>query len=124
MDLAKQKCEACTIDAPLVDKKSFSELLKELDGWEIIYENINILSKTYSFDSYEDSVKFATDIAKLAEDAITIAGTSTQLGGSITAAASISWAPLSGRTAQHRPGSGLDLRWHSDAHLRYGRCRA
>ena len=67
-DLTKQKCEACTIDAPLVDKKRFTELLKDLDGWEIIYEDINILSKTYSFDSYEDSVKFATDIAKLAED--------------------------------------------------------
>ena len=67
-DLTKQKCEACTIDAPLVDKKRFTELLKNLDGWEIIYEDINILSKTYSFDNYEDSVKFATDIAKLAED--------------------------------------------------------
>ena len=50
------------------DKKRFTELLKDLDGWEIIYEDINILSKTYSFDNYEDSVKFATDIAKLAED--------------------------------------------------------
>ena len=67
-NLTKQKCEACTIDAPLVDKKRFTELLKDLDGWEIIYEDINILSKTYSFDNYEDSVKFATDIVKLSED--------------------------------------------------------
>jgi len=67
-NLTKQKCEACTIDAPLVDEKRFTELLKELDGWEIIYEDINILSKTYSFDNYEDSVKFATDIVKLSED--------------------------------------------------------
>ena len=67
-DLTKQKCEACTIDATLVDKKRFTELLKDLDGWEIIYEDINILSKTYSFDNYEDSVKFATDIVKLSED--------------------------------------------------------
>ena len=68
MDLTKQKCEACEIDAPLVDEKRFTELLKDLDGWEIIYGDINILSKIYSFDSYEDSVKFSTDIAKLAED--------------------------------------------------------
>ena len=67
-DLTKQKCEACTIDAPLVDKKRFTELLKDLDGWEIIYEDINILSKTYLFDSYEDSVKFSMEIAKLAEN--------------------------------------------------------
>ena len=30
MDLTKQKCEACTIDAPLVDEKRFPELLKIL----------------------------------------------------------------------------------------------
>ena len=68
MELTEQKSEACTIDAPLVDEKRFTVLLEDLDGWEIIFGDINILSKTYSFDNYEDSVKFATDIAKLAED--------------------------------------------------------
>ena len=68
MDLTKQKCEACTIDAPLIDEKRFTELLEDLDGWEIIHQDINILCKTYSFDSYKDSVKFSMDIAKLAED--------------------------------------------------------
>ena len=67
-DLTKQKCEACTIDAPLVDKKRYTELLKDLDSWEIIYGDVNILSKTYLFDSYEESVKFSMDIAKLAEN--------------------------------------------------------
>ena len=67
-DLTKQKCEACTIDAPLVDEKKFTELLKDLDSWEIIYGDVNILSKTYLFDSYEDSVKFSMEIAKLAEN--------------------------------------------------------
>ena len=68
MDLTKQKCEACTIDAPLIDEKRFIELLEDLDGWEVIHQDINILCKTYSFDSYKDSVKFSMDIAKLAED--------------------------------------------------------
>ena len=68
MDLTKQKCEACTIDAPLIDEKRFTELLEGLDGWEVIHQDINILCKTYSFDSYKDSVKFSMDIAKLAED--------------------------------------------------------
>ena len=68
MDLTKQNCEACNIHAPLVDKKRFNELLKDLDGWEIIFGDINILVKTYSFKSYDDSVKFSMDIAKLAED--------------------------------------------------------
>ena len=68
MDLTKQKCEACTIDAPLIDEKRFTELLEDLDGWEVIHQDINILCKTYSFNSYKDSVKFSMDIAKLAED--------------------------------------------------------
>ena len=67
-DLTKQKCEACTIDAPLVDEKRYTELLKDLDSWEIIYGDVNMLSKTYLFDSYEDSVKFSMEIAKLAEN--------------------------------------------------------
>ena len=68
MDLAKQKCEACTIDAPLVDEKGFPEILNDLDGWEIIYGETNILSKTFSFSSYSNSVKFTMDITKLAEE--------------------------------------------------------
>tara|TARA_B100001287_G_scaffold267835_1_gene263442 strand:+ start:179 stop:517 length:339 start_codon:yes stop_codon:yes gene_type:complete len=68
MDLAKQKCEACTIDAPLVDEKRFPEILNDLDGWEIIYGETNILSKTFSFSSYSNSVKFTMDITKLAEE--------------------------------------------------------
>ena len=68
MDLTKQKCEACTIDAPLVDEKRFPEILNDLDGWEINYGEINILSKTFSFSSYSNSVKFTMDITKLAEE--------------------------------------------------------
>ena len=40
MDLTNQKCEACTIDAPLVDEKRFPELLKDLGGWEIIFGDV------------------------------------------------------------------------------------
>ena len=67
-DLTKQKCEACTIDAPLVDKKRFTELLKDLDGWEVIYGDINLLSKTFLFNSYQDSIKFSMEVAELAEE--------------------------------------------------------
>jgi len=67
-DLAKQKCEACSIDAPLVPKNRFIELLKSLHGWEIIYDDINILSKTFSFSGYDECVRFTMDISKLAEE--------------------------------------------------------
>ena len=67
-DLSKQKCEACTIDAPLVSEKKFTELLKDLDGWEVIYGDINLLSKTFLFNSYQDSIKFSMEVAELAEE--------------------------------------------------------
>ena len=67
-DLSKQKCEACTIDAPLVPEKKFTELLKYLDGWEVIYGDINLLSKTFLFNSYQDSIKFSMEVAELAEE--------------------------------------------------------
>ena len=67
-DLSKQKCEACTIDAPLVPEKKFTELLKDLDGWEVIYGDINLLSKTFLFNSYQDSIKFSMEVAELAEE--------------------------------------------------------
>ena len=35
MSLKESKCEACTIDAPLVSDHEAVELLKELDNWKI-----------------------------------------------------------------------------------------
>ena len=35
MSLKESKCEACTIDAPLVTDHEAVELLKELDNWKI-----------------------------------------------------------------------------------------
>ena len=36
MSLKESKCEACTIDAPLVSDNEATELLKELNNWEIM----------------------------------------------------------------------------------------
>ena len=35
MSLKESKCEACTIDAPLVSDHEAVKLLKELDNWKI-----------------------------------------------------------------------------------------
>ena len=66
-DLTDKKCEACTIDAPLVNSVDYPGLLKELKDWSIEEESINKLVKTYNFASYIDSVSFANKIADLAE---------------------------------------------------------
>ena len=66
-NLADKKCEACTIDASLVNLADYPDLLKELDGWSIIKESKNILVKNYKFTNYADSVSFAIKIADLAK---------------------------------------------------------
>ena len=68
MSLKESKCEACTIDAPLVSDSEAKVLLFELDGWVIESNSgINQLIKTYRFSNYEESVNFSNKVADLAE---------------------------------------------------------
>jgi 4a-hydroxytetrahydrobiopterin dehydratase len=68
MSLKESKCEACTIDAPLVSDSEAKVLLLELDGWVIESgSGINQLVKTYKFSNYTESVNFSNKVADLAE---------------------------------------------------------
>ena len=68
MSLKESKCEACTIDAPLVSDSEAKILLLELDGWVIESDSgINQLTKTYKFFNYGESVNFSNKVAGLAE---------------------------------------------------------
>ena len=69
MSLRESKCEACTIDAPLVTNSEAKDLILELDGWAIDNDSgINKLVKTYKFSNYAESVKFSNKVAELAEN--------------------------------------------------------
>ena len=69
MRLKESKCEACTIDAPLVSDSEAKDLILELDGWAIDNDSgINKLVKTYKFSNYAESVKFSNKVAELAEN--------------------------------------------------------
>ena len=68
MSLKESKCEACTIDAPLVSDSEAENLLSELDGWIIeSVSGIDQLVKTYKFSNYEESLDFSIKVADLAE---------------------------------------------------------
>ena len=68
MSLKESKCEACTIDAPLVSDSEAKVLLLELDGWVIDNDSgINQLIKTYKFSNYAESLDFSKKVADLAE---------------------------------------------------------
>ena len=68
MSLTESKCEACTIDAPLVSDNEATQLLKELDYWKIEQrDGTKQLVKEYKFSNYEESVNFCKKVADLAE---------------------------------------------------------
>ena len=68
MSLEESKCEACTIDAPLVSDLEAKNLLSELDGWIIeSVSGIDQLVKTYKFSNYGESLDFSNKVADLAE---------------------------------------------------------
>ena len=68
MSLKESKCEACTIDAPLVSDSEAKILLLELEGWVIeSVSGINQLIKTYKFSNYAESLDFSNKVADLAE---------------------------------------------------------
>ena len=68
MSLKESKCEACTIDAPLVSDSEAKVLFLELDGWVIESDSgINQLIKTYKFSNYAESLDFSNKVADLAE---------------------------------------------------------
>ena len=67
MSLKESKCEACTIDAPLVSDNEATELLQELDNWEIeLHDEIKQLVKQFKFSNYEYSLNFCKKVAYLA----------------------------------------------------------
>ena len=42
-------------------------LLKEIDNWDLIHEEVKQLKKTFSFSSYKESVDFSNKVAKMAD---------------------------------------------------------
>ena len=66
-DLASNTCEACRIDAPKVSDYEANMLLKEIDNWDLIQEEVKQLKKIFSFSSYKESVDFSNKVAKMAD---------------------------------------------------------
>jgi 4a-hydroxytetrahydrobiopterin dehydratase len=46
-DLASNTCEACRIDAPKVSDDEANILLKEIDNWDLIHEEVKQLKKNF-----------------------------------------------------------------------------
>ena len=67
-DLTKNRCEACRIDAPVLNDKEIEQLLPQIPSWIVSEQDgIKKLICSYAFLNYKDSVKFTNEVANLAE---------------------------------------------------------
>jgi len=67
-ELSKRSCEACRIDAPVLQDNEIKELLSQIPSWKVFEEdNVKKIICSFIFLSYEDSLKFLNKVADLAE---------------------------------------------------------
>ena len=59
-DLTDKHCKPCEGGTPPLTEKEARELLKQLDGWEL---KGNILSKTFAFKNYYQTIAFVNAVA-------------------------------------------------------------
>ena len=66
-ELSQSTCEACRDDANGLYEEEIQELLLQIPSWKVCEEeNIKRLICSFAFLTYEDSVKFTNEVAKLA----------------------------------------------------------
>ena len=67
--LSQSTCEACRADALVLSEKEIEDLLPQISSWTVFeQEGIKRLVCSFAFLSYEDSIKFTNQVAKLAEE--------------------------------------------------------
>ena len=67
-ELSQSTCEACRADANVLQEEEIQELLLQIPSWTVCEEeNIKRLICSFAFLTYEDSVKFTNEVAKLAK---------------------------------------------------------
>jgi 4a-hydroxytetrahydrobiopterin dehydratase len=67
-ELTTKQCEACRADAPRVTAAQIVELSPQIPDWELLeVDGIQRLSRTYSFDNFEQALSFTNKVGALAE---------------------------------------------------------
>ena len=65
-DLAKRECIPCRGGVPPLGGAEIGELLKELDGWEVVKEHH--LLKSYTFKDFREALAFVNRVGQLSEE--------------------------------------------------------
>ena len=65
-DLSSRQCIPCRGGVPPLQGQEITNLLTELDGWEVV--NQHHLTKTFSFANFREAQQFVNRIGDLAEE--------------------------------------------------------
>jgi 4a-hydroxytetrahydrobiopterin dehydratase len=65
-DLASRECVPCQGGVPPLGKKEIKNLIKELNGWEVVEGHH--LRKSFEFENFSESLSFVNHIGRLAEE--------------------------------------------------------
>jgi Pterin-4a-carbinolamine dehydratase len=67
-DLVTSSCEACRVDAPVLENKEIQELLSQIPSWKVFEEDdTKKIICSFIFLNYDDSRNFLNKVADLAE---------------------------------------------------------
>lgn len=68
-ELTQKKCESCKVGAPLVTEEEKETYLVNIPQWSIILEDdVEKLTRDFSFKNFKDALAFTNKIGILAED--------------------------------------------------------
>jgi 4a-hydroxytetrahydrobiopterin dehydratase len=68
-NLSENKCEACSIDAPVLTEQEINKFLSQIPSWTVHEEEgVKRLICSFAFPNYKNSVNFTNLVAKLAEE--------------------------------------------------------
>ena len=66
-ELQSQSCEACKIDAPRLTDTEITNLISEINDWDLIQEPVKQIKKIFSFPDYQSGVNFLNAVATMAD---------------------------------------------------------
>lgn len=68
-DLSIETCEACRADAPTLTDDELARMLVDIPEWGVAeVKDVKRLRHAFDFDGWMPAVKFANDVAEIAEE--------------------------------------------------------
>ncbi|SDJ59875.1 4a-hydroxytetrahydrobiopterin dehydratase [Billgrantia gudaonensis] len=67
--LARQSCEACSIDAPRVTDEEVATYRRDIPDWSLVErDGVQQLERVFTFDDFQQALDFTNRVGALAEE--------------------------------------------------------